>query len=125
VTTGVPTVLIVDDEPQIADTLAIVFKMAGVLAFPCHSGDEALWLIDSLTPDILLTDVMMPGMSGIDLAIAVSARKYGTKILLLSRNAATRDLLEDAKAKGHEFEIIAKPVPPQELINRVRALAGS
>jgi CheY-like chemotaxis protein len=62
----------------------------------------------------------MTGISGIEAAIKIGAILPDCKILLLSAQAATVDLLEHARAQGHEFEILAKPVHPRDLLAKLR-----
>jgi CheY-like chemotaxis protein len=119
---AIPKVLIVDDERLIADTLLTILNREGFSAHACYSGDEALRLCTELDPDILLCDVMMKGVSGIELAIKLTENQCRAKIVLISGQAATADLLETAKQRGYEFQIIAKPVQPPELIKKLREL---
>jgi len=84
-----PRVLVADDERVIADTLVIILNQAGFEATAAYSGKEALDLADSLKPDMLISDVIMPDLSGIDAAITVRARHPSCKILLFSGQAAT------------------------------------
>jgi len=62
----------------------------------------------------------MPDMNGIDAAIQIRGFLPGCKILLFSGQAATADLLENARQRGHEFEILAKPVHPQDLLEKLK-----
>ena len=62
----------------------------------------------------------MADLNGIDAAIRIRRLLPEIKILLFSGQAATADLLEKARAEGNEFEILAKPVHPQDLLNRLR-----
>jgi CheY-like chemotaxis protein len=71
-------------------------------------------------PDLIISDVIMPDMNGIEAAIRIRQALPGCKILLFSGQAATADLLEKARAQGHEFEILAKPVHPQDLLAKLR-----
>jgi two-component SAPR family response regulator len=63
----------------------------------------------------------MADLNGIDAAIQVRSILPSVKILLFSGQAATADLLEKARAQGYEFEILAKPVHPQDLLNKLRS----
>ena len=63
----------------------------------------------------------MTGITGIEAAIEVRAKLPSCKILLFSGQAATADLLEKARAQGHEFEILAKPVHPTDLLAKLRS----
>lgn len=115
-----PRVLVADDEQVIANTLVIILNQAGFDAKAVYSGEKAIDLLDSFKPDMLISDVIMTGMTGIEAAIEVRNRLPQCKILLFSGQAATADLLERARAQGHEFEILAKPVHPTDLLAKLR-----
>jgi CheY-like chemotaxis protein len=113
-------VLVADDEQVIANTLAIILNQAGFEARAVYSGEKAVESLDSFQPDMLISDVIMTGMTGIEAAIATRRKMPNCKILLFSGQAATADLLEKARAEGHEFEILAKPVHPTDLLAKLR-----
>jgi DNA-binding response OmpR family regulator len=113
-------VLVADDEPVIADTLVIILNQNGFEAHAVYSGHKAVEAAQALKPNMLISDVMMPDMNGIDAAIQIRAMLPGCKILLFSGQASTADLLEGARAQGHDFDILAKPVHPQELLVKLR-----
>jgi len=115
-----PKVLVADDERVIADTLAMILNQSGFEARAVYSGEKAVELAPEFKPDMLISDVIMPGLNGIDAAIQLRALLPGIKILLFSGQAATADLLEKARTQGYEFEILAKPVHPQDLLNNLR-----
>jgi CheY-like chemotaxis protein len=115
-----PKVLIADDEQVIANTLAIILNQAGFDARAVFNGEKAVELLDSFQPDMLISDVIMTGMTGIEAAIIARSRLPNCKILLFSGQAATADLLEKAREQGHEFEILAKPVHPTDLLAKLR-----
>ncbi|MGD0910429.1 MAG: response regulator [Terracidiphilus sp.] len=114
-------VLVADDERVIADTLAMILNQSGFEARAVYSGEKALELASTFEPDMLISDVIMADLNGIDAAIRIRALRPGIKILLFSGQAATADLLEKARTQGYEFEILAKPVHPQDLLSRLRA----
>lgn len=116
-----PSVLIVDDERFIAETIGLILKKCGARVLVAHSGEEAVPIASAEKPDWMVSDVVMGEMSGIDAAIQISALSPRTRIILMSGNAVTTDLLAQARADGHEFEILAKPFPPDELIRRILA----
>jgi CheY-like chemotaxis protein len=116
-----PKVLVVDDERVIADTLAMILNQSGFDARAVYSGEKAIEMASTFTPDMLITDVIMADLNGIDAAIMIRSILPKIKILLFSGQAATADLLEKARAKGYEFEILAKPVHPQDLLSRLQA----
>src|SRR5258708_27335699 len=102
-----PRVLVADDEQVIANTLAIILNQAGFDARAVFSGEKAVEALDSFRPDMLISDVIMTGMTGIEAAIITRAPVPNCKILLFSGQAATADLLENAISQGHEFDILA------------------
>ncbi|WP_263377663.1 response regulator [Granulicella paludicola] len=115
-----PRVLVADDEQVIANTLVIILNQAGFEARAVYSGEKAIESLEEFKPDMLISDVIMTGMTGIEAAIEVRNRLPKCKILLFSGQAATADLLERARAQGHEFEILAKPVHPTDLLAKLR-----
>lgn len=119
-TNGKRKVLVVDDERVIADTLAIILNQHGYEAAAAYSGNEAVERARAIQPDLIISDVIMQDMNGIEAAIHIRKFLPACKILLFSGQAATADLLENARAQGHEFEILAKPVHPTDLLNKLR-----
>jgi DNA-binding response OmpR family regulator len=117
--TAKAVVLVVDDEAVIADTLATILEHNGMTALAAYDGKSALAIANVVPPDLLLTDVAMPGMSGLDLAIAVRHALPKCKILLFSGQASTMDLLGNARDAGQDFTVLAKPLHPTELLARV------
>ncbi|MBB5064604.1 response regulator [Granulicella mallensis] len=114
-----PVVLIVDDERVIADTLSIILKKNGFATLTVYDGKAALELAKAELPDLLISDVVMPGMSGIELAISLTQNVPECKILLFSGQAATVDLLAKAREMGHNFTTLAKPVHPKDMLRRI------
>ena len=121
----VPRVFVVDDEHVIASTLAQILKLNGYYTTFFTSPLEALAAARSRPPDLLVSDVAMPGISGIDLAIQMKAQHPTCKVLLFSGQAATLDLLEDARALGHEFDLLLKPVSPAEFLFEVGKMVNT
>ena len=115
-----PKVLVADDERVIADTLVIILNQAGFEATAVYSGEKAVEVAQALQPDMLISDVIMADLNGIDAAIQIRALLPTCKILLFSGQAATADLLDRARGHGHEFDILAKPVHPQDLLAKLR-----
>jgi CheY-like chemotaxis protein len=116
-----PRVLVADDERVIADTLAMILNQSGFEARAVYSSEKALELVPVFQPEMLISDVIMGELNGIDAAIQIRKLLPNIKILLFSGQAATADLLEKARAQGYEFEILAKPVHPQDLLTKLRA----
>jgi CheY-like chemotaxis protein len=114
-------VLIVDDEKAIADTLAKILNQSGFSAQAVYDGKSALHQIHLDCPEILLSDVIMPGMNGVDAAKLAVAECPTLKVLFISGQAASLDLVENAKHLGFAFQLLAKPIEPEELIAILQA----
>lgn len=113
-------VLVVDDQRLIADTLAEILEDAGFQALAAHDGWEALEVAARFRPDWVLSDVLMPRMNGVELAITLRQNYPGTSILLFSGQAGISEILMEGQRKGYEFELIAKPIHPLKLIERLK-----
>jgi DNA-binding NtrC family response regulator len=121
-----PVVYVVDDERVIAETLSMILNQAGFVAFAFEDPRQALHAAGSATkPDLLITDVVMPGMTGTELAIEFRRTYPQCKVLLFSGQASTANLLETARAQGYEFDLLTKPIHPSDLLAKVRAFAES
>jgi DNA-binding NtrC family response regulator len=117
------TVLVVDDEYIIADTLVAILDASGFSATAAYSGESALELIAAKAPDLLITDVSMPGMNGVELAISVREHFPNCAVLLFSGHASTTGLVEEARQRGYSFQLLDKPIHPRDLLDRLRSVA--
>ena len=113
-------VLVADDERVIADTLSMILNQSGFETRVAYSGEQAVEIAGKFHPEMLISDVIMAGVNGIDAAIEIRRMLPEIKVLLFSGQAATADLLEKARARGYDFEILAKPVHPQDLLARMK-----
>jgi DNA-binding NtrC family response regulator len=120
----VPHIFIVDDEPVIESSLAAILQMKGFSARFFTSPLEALAAARLESPDLVISDVAMPDMPGIDLAIQMRAQYPKCKILLFSGQATTLDLLEGARAQGYGFRLLQKPVHPSEFLSEIGQLSA-
>lgn len=114
-----PVVLVVDDESTIADTLTEILKLRGYAAMPAYDGESALETALLMPPELLISDVFLPGMSGIELAISMRRIFPDCKVLLFSGQSSTNDLLVSASKQGHHFSLLTKPIHPTDLLARV------
>ena len=115
-----PIILVVDDETVIADTLAMILGFNAITGLAAYNAEAALEMASLVPPDLLLSDVMMPGMSGVDLAIAMRKLVPSCKVLLFSGQAATVDLLSTARALGYDFTTLQKPIHHKDLLAHIR-----
>ena len=117
--------LVVDDEAIIVDTLAKILNMNGFHAVVAYSGAEAIECAQLEPFDVLLTDVVMPGMNGIETWEAICKIHPLCRVILVSGNTQADLILRNAHECGTDFEIFAKPVHPMILIERLREMAYS
>jgi CheY-like chemotaxis protein len=114
-------VLVADDEKVIADTLRMILSQSGFHAEAVYDGNSAIERAQEWKPDILLCDVIMPGINGIDVAIQIRSLIPDCRILLLSGRAGVNDLMREARGQGHQFDLLVKPVYPGDLIRLLRS----
>ena len=112
-------VLIIDDERLVADTLNIILKRAGFESTAFYDASSALRWCNSYTPDVIVSDVVMPGMNGLEMAVRMKSQFPNCRIILISGQAVTADLAEEFKVRGHNFDILPKPLHPQQLISLI------
>ncbi len=118
-----PVVLVVDDEPLVAETLSLILSRAGFSATAVNSGADALKFSQAIRPAFLLTDVHMPGINGVQLALTLTHAVPECKVLLFSGTATAADLIPAIKA-GVQFPMLSKPIHPTEIIDFIsRSLA--
>jgi CheY-like chemotaxis protein len=112
-------VLVVDDERIIADTLSLILSKSGYEVLTAYDGMGALKLAAEVVPNLLIADVVMPEMTGIELASILIRKHPECQVLLFSGQAANLDLPEKAGASGHDFRLLTKPVPPLDMLRHV------
>ena len=113
--------LVVDDEQVIADSLVLILRAKGHEALAVYDAEAAIAAAGQFDPDALITDVAMPRMNGIELTTHFALHFPECKVLLLSGNAATTGLLEDARRHGHFLRFLSKPMAPEELFDFLAA----
>lgn len=113
-------VLVVDDQRLIADTLAEILNNTGFDAVAAYDGFDALDKASRFHPHWIVTDVLMPRMNGVELAIALRKNYPSSSILLFSGQAGISEILNDGYRQGYQFELLAKPIHPMKLIERLK-----
>jgi DNA-binding response OmpR family regulator len=116
-----PMVLVVDDEPVIADTLVEILNKSGYAAIAAYDGEDALETALLMPPELVITDVLLPGMSGIEVATTLRKKLPDCKILLLSGQAGTSSAPGSTSSTRNGFEVVDKPIQPTDLLAKVSA----
>jgi two-component system response regulator MtrA len=116
--TGRGRVLVVDDDPSLAEMLTIVLRGEGFDPVVCDTGDQALAAFRRHRPDMVLLDLMLPGMDGIDVCKALRAES-GVPIVMLTAKTDTIDVVVGLESGADDY--VVKPFKPKELIARIRA----
>jgi len=114
-------VIIVDDDALIAESLADILNGEGFEATAVFSGQDAIDWARKTKPDVVVSDVVMPEMTGIEAAKLIREFLPACRVILFSGQALTNDLLAEARAQGYTFEMLGKPVSPYTLIEALRS----
>ena len=119
-----PSVLVADDDPDIRDLVVFKLEQAGFSVRAVADGNAALEVLKDSAPDLVVLDVMMPGLSGLDVLrqIRSEPRLEPVKVLLLTARARDTDV-DDGYSTGAD-EYVTKPFSPRELLHRVNTLLG-
>jgi len=117
-------VLIVDDEKSISDSLGLVFSARGYEVRVAYTAEQALEMSVIWRPRLAIVDVVLPKMSGIDLAILFKEILPDCHVILFSGQLITEELAVEASRRGHEFDIVPKPVGPIYFLEAAEKLLG-
>lgn len=112
-------VMVVDDEPTIADTLSLILNNQGFKAVAVYSAEEAITALPAVHPEIVIADVIMGKLSGVDLAVHLAEHLPNCRVLLMSGNNAAVELLDRSAKAGFTFILLAKPVHPSEILTLI------
>ena len=113
-----PRVLVVDDDSALAEMLGIVLRSDGFDPSFVSDGTGALAAFHDTKPDVVLLDLMLPGMSGLDVCRAIRAES-GTPIIMLTAKSDTIDVVLGLESGADDY--VVKPFKPKELVARMRA----
>ena len=109
-------VLVVDDDRTIADTLVMILQKKEFDVRVAYSGEEAAQAALTFKPDAMIADVIMGPMDGVALAVYLAQSLPACKVLLVSGHMAAAQLLEESRTRGYDFELLAKPVHPDRIL---------
>ncbi|AKK08083.1 response regulator transcription factor [Corynebacterium testudinoris] len=111
-------ILVVDDDPSISDMLALVLETEGYEPIPIMDGNEAVPAFQDNQPDLVLLDLMLPGMNGVDICRAIRLES-SVPIIMLTAKTDTVDVVLGLETGADDY--MTKPFKPKELIARIRA----
>jgi len=110
-------ILVVDDDGALAEMITIMLRSEGFDPHTAMSGLEALELLEQVSPDLVLLDVMLPGMDGIDVCSHIR-RTSGVPIIMLTAKGDTGDVVKGLESGADDY--VVKPFNPKELVARIR-----
>jgi len=115
-------ILVVDDESHILHVLSLKLRKAGYDVITAGDGEEGLHVASAESPDLIITDLQMPYMTGIDLCRALTERSMTAEIPVIILTARGYALSEEDLAIGNIKEVVSKPFSPRLLIQMVQSL---
>ena len=115
-------ILLVDDENDILEFLSYNLKNEGFEVLTCNDGQTALNIIDDFMPHLIVLDVMMPGIDGIETCEQIRLNPKFNKILITFLTARSEDYSQVAGLEAGADDYINKPIKPKVLVSRVKAL---
>ena len=111
-------ILVVDDDIALAEMIGIVLQAEGFEVVDCADGAQALDVFHQVTPDLVLLDLMLPGMDGIEICRLIR-RESDVPVVMLTARSDTADVVAGLEAGADDY--VPKPFKPKELVARVRA----
>lgn len=115
-------ILIVDDEPDILEFLSYNLKKEDFLVEVCSNGKDALVIADKIIPNLILLDVMMPEIDGIETCIELRKNKLLDNTIISFLTARGEDYSQIAGFEAGADDYITKPIKPKLLVSRIKAL---
>jgi CheY-like chemotaxis protein len=114
-------VVVVDDERAIADKFCEKLRALGYEAYSAYDGESALMLCRSQQPGAVISDLCMPGINGLELAVIIKEQLPGCKVVLLS-HSSSMPLIDQARQSGCDFDLLDKTIQAGELAATIGAL---
>ncbi|QYU70990.1 response regulator [Leptolyngbya sp. 15MV] len=119
-----PTVLLADDEPLITSVVAQKLRSAGFQVLVAHDGEEALEVASRTPPDVVVTDLQMPRLSGLELAIRLKAMPSTTNVPVIMLTARGYIVGQSELGSTNIRYLMSKPFSPREVLAKVNAVLG-
>ena len=114
-----PVLMVLDDEDAVRNTWTIILRQHGYDVVPVDRGEAAIDAALDRAPDLLLADIRLPDMSGIEAARRVLEIAPACHVLLISGDSESSEALDEARAQGVNFEVLPKPISPPDLMKRI------
>lgn len=115
-------VLVVDDEPTIVSTVCAILEGCGFRTEGATSGKEAVAKAAVSRPDLMLSDVLMPGMNGFETGLEIKKLCPDCHLLFFTAYGDVSALSAALRSTGHDFEVLAKPMRASLLVDRIKAM---
>jgi len=112
------TILVVDDEPLVRDLLVQFLSLRGYRALGVKDGSEALLMVEQTPPDLILLDLLMPGMDGVEVIRQLRQREFTGGVIIIT-GSHDEDRLDEAWALGPQ-EVIGKPIDLEQLLTSIQ-----
>ena len=112
------TILVVDDEPLVRDLLVQFLSLRGYRALGVKDGPEALSMVEQVPPDLILLDLFMPGMDGVEVLRQLRQREYPGGVIIIT-GSHDEERLDEAWAVGPQ-EVIGKPIDLEQLLTSIQ-----
>ncbi len=117
-------ILVVDDERAIVAACAKILESRNYETATAYSGEEAVQVARLFQTDCIVSDITMGAMNGVEAAMEILGVLPLCKVFFISGNIRCEDLLEKARAKGFDFEVLQKPVPVPEMLARIEQICS-
>jgi DNA-binding NtrC family response regulator len=114
-------VLVVDDDMRLADSIVQILAVSGYTAVGAYSAEVAMKMAEKLNPQVVISDVVMGPVSGIELAIHIREHHPDCRVLLISGHSAPAGHLPGSGAQGSKLHFMSKPVDPTRILEFVAA----
>jgi DNA-binding NtrC family response regulator len=113
-------VLAVDDEHVIADSFSTILRKHGFEVISVYSGYSAIETAFTWLPDVVISDINMPGVNGVDAVLSMARQLPRAKFLLFSGHLTSQSTVNRAHEQGLRFVFLQKPVPPESVLEYLR-----